>query len=155
MKKVAYNKPKQSRIFSSALIGLAMTLVMSSRVAANPDQIASLQIPGMERSAKNIDLGALETKISNTDAINLFDKIKLKNGVDSLTNEFGQYHNGQSSISLGELTQRFEAFFRSTVAMLRKGDPSLAEELVMSRGKLLKILTEPQAELASPTTADP
>ncbi len=155
MKKVSYGIPNQTRIFASALIGLAVTLVMSTGATAGPDQMASLRVPGIETSAKDIDLSALETKISNSNAINIFDKLKLKNGINSLTDEFGQFHNGQSTISLRELKRRFEDFFRSTVAMLRKGDPSLAEELVTSREEILKILTEPEAEVPRPTTTAP
>ena len=69
MKKVAYSKTKQSRIFSSALIGLAVTLVMSTGATAGPDQIVSLEVPGFKTSSEKFDLGALETKISNTNAM--------------------------------------------------------------------------------------
>ena len=69
MKKVAYSKAKQSRIFSSALIGLAVTLVMSTGAKAGPDQIASLEVPGFKTWPEKFDLGALETKISNTNAM--------------------------------------------------------------------------------------
>ncbi len=155
MNKVANCKTKQSRRFSSALIGLAVTLVMSTGATASPDQIALLMIPSLERPSTNIDLDALETKISNTNAINFLAKLKLKNEIDSLTNEIGQIHNGQSANSLGELKRRFEDFLRSTVAMLRKGDPLLAEELVMSREELWKMLADPVAESPRPTTTGP
>ena len=134
MKTVAHNKTKRSRVLSSAVIGLAMTLVMSTGAIASPDQIASL-----------------ETKISNTSAINFIAKLKIKNDIDSLTEEIGQIHNGQSDISLRELKLRFEDFFHSTVVMIRKGDPSLAKELVMLREELWKILTIPEAEAPRPT----
>lgn len=108
--------------------------------------MASLQVPGIGTPSGNIDLVALETKISNTSAINIFDKLKLKNGIDSLTSEIDQFHSGQSANSLGDLKLRFEDFLHSTVAMLRKGDPSLAEELVRSREELWKLLTNPKSD---------
>ncbi|MDA1325600.1 MAG: hypothetical protein O3C34_12725, partial [Proteobacteria bacterium] len=148
---LAYSNTRQSRTISSALIGLAMTLLMSTGAKAGPDQMASLQVPGIGKPSGNIDLVALETKISNTSAINIFDKLKLKNGIDSLTSEFDQFHSGQSANSLGDLKLRFEDFLHSTVAMLRKGDPSLAEELVRSREELWKFLTSPKAGWPSPT----
>ena len=46
-----------------------MTLVMSTGVTAGPDQIASLEVPGFKTSSEKFDLGALETKISNTNAM--------------------------------------------------------------------------------------
>lgn len=143
MVKVANNNTNKSRRVPSALAGLAVTLAMATGAAASPDQIALLKVPGIESSSKKIDLGALEKKISNTDAITVFAKLELKNGIDSLTDEVGQIHNGQSSISFRELKQRFEEFLHGTVAMLRKGDPSLAEELSMSRDALWKVLTDP------------
>ena len=128
---------------------------MSAGAAADPDQFASLQILGIEKSLKNIDLDALETKISKTGALNVFAKLQLKNRIDSLTNEVGQIHNGQSDISLDELRQRFEKFFHSTVALLRKGDPLLADELAMSRDKLWKVLSNPEAETPDFATTKP
>lgn len=148
---VAYSNTEQSRTISSALIGLAVTLLMFTGAKAGPDQMASLQVPGIGTPSGNFDLVALETKISNTSAINIFDKLKLKNGIDSLTSEFDQFHSGQSANSLGDLKLRFEDFLHSTVAMLREGDPSLAEELVRSREELWKLLTNPQADWPSPT----
>ena len=139
-------------MFASAFIGLTMTLAMPAGATAAPDQLASLQVPGIERSSKNIDLGALETKISKTGALNIFAKLQLKNRIDSLTSEVDQIHNGQSDISLDELRQRFDKFFHSTVALLRKGDPSLADELVISRDKLWKVLSKPEAETPDSAT---
>ena len=155
MKSVAYNNTKRSRMFASAFIGLALTLVMSAGVAADLDQLASLQVLGIEKSLKNIDLDALETKISKTGALNVFAKLQLKNSIDSLTSEVGQIHNGQSDISLDELRQRFEKFFHSTVALLRKGDPLLADELAMSRDKLWKVLSNPEAETPDSAATKP
>ena len=140
---MVYRKTKSVRIIPSALIGLFVALVLSSGATAGPYQIAMLHTPSIETSSKNFDLDALETKIRNTDAINFFAKIELKIGIDSLINDFGQFHNGQSGASLRVLKARFEKFLRSTVAMLRKGDASLAEELVMSRDELWKTLNNP------------
>ena len=151
MDKVAFGKNKKIRMVSSALVGLAATLVLSAGAAATPGQIASLQVPGIQGTSHQVDLVALETKISNTDAINFIAKIKLKNGIDSLTSEFDQFHNGQSNNSLGDLRRRFDEFLFSTVAMLRNGDPTLADELVMSRDALWKILTDPKKEWPNPT----
>jgi hypothetical protein len=133
-------------MISSAFMGLAVTLAMSGGAAATPGQLASLQVPGIESPSRNIDLDALETKISKTDAIDIFAKLQLKNRIDSLTDEVGQIQSGQSDISLAELKLRFEQFFHSTVALLRKGDPSLADELVMSRDALWRVLTQPDTD---------
>jgi hypothetical protein len=147
MKKVAHNNTKKICMYASALAGLAVTLVLSSGAMASQDQLASLRVPGIERPSSNIDLAALETKISNTDAINIFAKLQIRNRIDTLTDEAGQIYNGQSSISIKELKSRFEEFFHNTVAMLRKGDPSLADELAKSRDRLWQVLTTVKVEL--------
>ena len=128
----------------SAFMGLALSVAMSARASASPDPVALRQVPGMERPSGNIDLVALEEKISNTSAMTIFAKLELKSGIDSLTSEVGQIRSGQSNTSLTELKKRFEEFLYSTVAKLREGDPALADELAMSRDELWRVLTNPE-----------
>jgi hypothetical protein len=137
---------KMSSAFSRVFLGLALAFLTPAAADAGADRMASLQLPPIEASPdgfERIDLAALETKISNTDAIDFLDKIRLKSGIDSLTEAFGRYHKGESARDLGALRHRFEDFLYSTVAMLRAGDPSLARELALSREALWKILTDP------------
>ena len=51
MNKVADNNTRHSRIYSSALLGLAVTLAMSMGASANADKVALLQLPDIERSS--------------------------------------------------------------------------------------------------------
>ena len=129
-----------------------MLLVMSAGAMASPGQITSLEVPKYGSPPATVDLVALETKIGDTDAINFMAKLKLKVGINSLTSAFEEFHKGQSAKSLNELRLRFEDFLYSTAAMIRKGDPKLAKELVMSRDDLWKVLTNPEKILASPKT---
>ena len=137
---------------SSTLLGLAMLLLMPAGAMASSGQIASLEVQKYGSPVATIDLVSLETKIGDTDALNFLAKPKLKLGINSLTSAFGEFHKGQSANSLDELRIRFEGFLYSTAAMIRKGDPKLAKELVMSRDELWKVLTNPEKILASPET---
>lgn len=130
-------------------MGLALSLAMSARASASPDPVALRQVPGMERPSGQVDLVALEEKISNTSAMTIFAKLELKSGIDSLTSEVGQIRSGESNTSLSELRKRFEEFLYSTAAKLRKGDPALADELVMSRDELWHVLTNPNKNITA------
>ena len=146
MNKVADNNTRHSRIYSSALLGLAVTLAMSMGASANADKVALLQLPDIERSSNNIDLDALETKISNTQAIGFFAKLRIRIEIDSLTDKISQILNGRSTASLKDVKRRYEDFHRSTVTRLRKGAPSLADELAKSRDQFWMVLTKPKAD---------
>ena len=156
MKIVAHRKFKPSRFLLSALAGLALTLLVPGAAMAGPEQLASLQISHVETpssgpSSGPFDLEALEAKIGDTDALNFIAKIRLKHGIDSLTEAFGEFHNGKSTKSLTELERGFEEFLYRTVGQLQKGDPSLARELALSRDAIWSLLTDPQGDWPSPT----
>jgi hypothetical protein len=145
---MANDNTKRSRIFPTALMALAMTLVISTGAAAGPDQIASRDAPIFKTSSKNFDFCALETKIRNTNAIDFFSKINLKNEIDSLIDDFRNFQVGESAYSFGALKARFENLIRNTVAMLRKGDAALAEEIERSGEALWTTLNTPEKLVA-------
>ena len=151
MKAVSNTKSKASQFGSFALVALALALLIPTAANAGREQMAALQAPSMDTPSKGFDLVALETKLSNTDALNFIAKLKLRHGINSLTEEFGAFHSGRSTRSLSELRQRFEEFLYRTVASLREGDPSLARELALSRDDLWKLLTNPGGEWETST----
>ncbi len=139
---------RRSRIFrknSTAVMALMMTLAIFAAAAeAGPDQIASLEVSRFGSSSQDFDLGALETKIRDTDAIGLFSKISLRYEIWSLIDEMARLHEGKSTVRLDKQKQNFERLIDSAVVMLRQGDISLAEEVEGSRDAFWQILKSPE-----------
>jgi hypothetical protein len=150
MKIVSLQSINKFSIMLSAFAGLMLALLAPVSAMASPGQILALHGPGIASSSAKVDLVALETKIGETDALNFIAKLRLKLGIDSLKEAFGQFHKGESNSSLRELRGQYEEFLYTTAAKLREGDPKLARELVMSRDEIYQMLANPEKLLASP-----
>lgn len=128
-------------------MALLMTLVVYA-AAAGPGQIASLEASRFGPSSEDFDLGTLETKIRNTDAIDLFSKVSLKYEISSLIDEMARSHETKNAAGFTKQRARFEKLVDRMVIMLRKGDLSFAKEVEDSREALWKILNSPEKLLA-------
>lgn len=143
-----HRRSKSFRRFSTAVMVLLMTLVVYAAAAAGPGQIASLEVSRFGSSSEDFDFGALETKIRNTDAIDLFSKISLKYEISSLIDEMARSHETKNAAGFTKQRERFEKLVDRTVIMLRKGDISFAKEVEDSREALWQILNSPEKLLA-------
>jgi hypothetical protein len=90
-----------------------------------------------------LDLTSLEQRLRDTRAIGVFTKLSLKNQVDDLLAQFRAFHRGQSTITLAELRQRFEALLLKVVSLLQDGDAQLAAAVSSSREALWAVLVDP------------
>ena len=89
-----------------------------------------------------LDLKSLEQRLRDTQAIGVFTKLSLKNGVDDLLNGFRTFHGGQVPPTLAELRQRYETLLMKVLTLLQDGDPSLASEVSSSRDAIWGILAD-------------
>lgn len=137
------------RRVSGALTGFLLTLAVSSGAVAGPDQFASLEMPSFGTASESRDLDALEAKIRNTDAIDLFAKISIKNELSSLIEEIARSRESKNAADLKIQKARFEKLIDGTVAMLRKGDAPLAKEVAESRGAIWNFLNRPEIHVAA------
>ncbi len=90
-----------------------------------------------------LDLTALEERLKNTSAIGLFTKLSLKNQVDDLVSEFRAFHNGDRTLTLAQLRQRFEVLLLKVVMLLQDDDPELASAVSSSRAAIWSVLSNP------------
>lgn len=141
-------RSKTFRRFSTAVMALLMILVVYAAAAAGPGQIASLEASHFGASSEDFDLGALETKIRNTDAIDLFSKISLKYEISSLIDEMARAHETRNAAGFTGQRARFERLIDRTVVMLSKGDIVFAKEVEDSREALWRFLNSPEKLLA-------
>lgn len=141
-------RSKPFRALPAIAMALLTTLLMSTAAAADPDQVASLQVPVYGPAPhKDFDLQALEAKIRNTDAIDLFAKINLKFEISSLIDDVARSQASKNAADLARQRVRFEKLIDSTVDMLRKGDAALAAEVASSRAALWSFLNDPERRL--------
>ena len=95
-------------------------------------------------TAPSLDLASLEQRLKDTKAIGLFTKLSLKNQVDDLLSQFRAFYDRKSSLSLGELRQRYDLLLLKVLSLLQDGDPPLASAISGSREAIWGILSDPQ-----------
>jgi len=142
-------RPVVSRKVPAAMAAFLMTLVIATGPATGSDQFASLEVPSYGTLSEGLDLGSLEAKIRNTDAMDLFAKISLKSELSSLMDEVARCQLTKNAAGLKQQRARLEKLIDETVALLRKGDVSLADEVNRSRDAVWSFLNRPERQLAA------
>lgn len=98
--------------------------------------------PVAEKKEPPMDVEALEARLRETKAIGLFTKLALKNQIDDLMKQFGEYHQGVKKISINSLRQSYNMLVLKMLAVIQDGDPSLANMILSSREAIWKILSD-------------
>lgn len=98
--------------------------------------------PVAEKKEPPMDVEALEARLRETKAIGLFTKLALKNQIDDLMKQFGEYHQGVKKISINSLRQSYDMLVLKMLAVIQDGDPSLANTILSSREAIWKILSD-------------
>ena len=94
-------------------------------------------------AAATLDLGELETRLKDTNAIGVFTKLSLKNQVDDLLDEFRLFYRGSNKNPTAELRQHYDVLLQKVLSLLRDGDPTLAAAVSSSREAIWGILADP------------
>jgi hypothetical protein len=89
-------------------------------------------------------LTALEQRLKDTKAIGVFTKLSLKNQVDDLLAQFRDFYARKSSVTLGQLRQKYDLLLLKVLSVLQDGDPALAATISASREPIWGILADPQ-----------
>ena len=98
--------------------------------------------PVAEKKEPPMDVEALEARLRETKAIGLFTKLALKNQIDDLMKQFGEYHQGVKKISINSLRQSYDMLILKMLAVIQDGDPPLANTILSSREAIWKILSD-------------
>ena len=98
--------------------------------------------PVAEKKEPPMDVEALEARLRETKAIGLFTKLALKNQIDDLMKQFGEYHQGVKKISINSLRQSYDMLVLKMLAVIQDGDPPLANTILSSREAIWKILSD-------------
>jgi hypothetical protein len=99
---------------------------------------------GATPAAAPLDLKSLEARLRQTKAIGVLTKLSLKNQVDDLVDGFRAYHKRQGTATLANLRRNYDMLFLKVLSLLQDSDPSLARDIVKSRGAIWSILEDPR-----------
>ena len=91
-----------------------------------------------------LDLKMLEEQLRATKAIGFFTKITLKNKVDDLLDEFGDYYNGDRKRTMADLRRSYDLLLMKVLSLLQDEDPKLASAIVSSREAIWGMLADPK-----------
>ena len=105
----------------------------------------AVAIPYTGPQPQPVKLDALVSRLSDTRAIGLLAKLKLKRSLDALLGDFQVFHAGDAGHGLDVLKQRFDILFARTLSLIRHDDPRLRRELLVSRSAFWTILADPVA----------
>jgi hypothetical protein len=94
--------------------------------------------------AAPLDLTALKEKLKATKAIGVFTKISLKNQVDDLMKQFGDYYQGKGKTTMPELRRAYDLLLMKVLSLLQDSDQKLASEVVSSREAIWGLLSDPK-----------
>jgi len=88
-------------------------------------------------------LNALKEELKATKAIGVFTKISLKNQVDDLMQQFRDYYQGKSKVTLTDLRRSYNLLMMKVLSLLQDEEPTLASEIVSSREAIWSLLANP------------
>jgi len=88
-----------------------------------------------------LGLAEIEQRLRDTHAIGVFTKLSLKNQIDDLLGQLRAYHLKQTSVSLPQLRQRYDALLQKVIGLLQNGDAPLAKDISSSREAIWSLLT--------------
>jgi len=94
--------------------------------------------------AAPLDVTALKEKLKATKAIGVFTKISLKNQVDDLMKQFGDYYQGKGNTTMPELRRAYDLLLMKVLSLLQDSDQKLASEVVSSREAIWGLLSDPK-----------
>ena len=90
-----------------------------------------------------LDLNALKEQLKATKAIGVFTKISLKNKVDDLMEQFREYYEGKSKLTLMDLRRSYNLLMMKVLSLLQDDDQMLASAIVSSREAIWSLLANP------------
>jgi hypothetical protein len=88
-----------------------------------------------------LGLAEIEQRLRDTHAIGVFTKLSLKNQIDDLLGQLRAYHLKQTSVSLPQLRQRYDALLQKVIGLLQNGDAPLAKDISSSREAIWSLLS--------------
>ena len=91
-----------------------------------------------------LDLNALKEQLKETKAIGVFTKLSLKNQVDDLLQQFRDYYQGKTKVTMAQLRRSYDLLLMKVLSLLQDAEPKLAAAIVSSRETIWGLLADPK-----------
>ena len=91
-----------------------------------------------------LDLNALKEQLKETKAIGVFTKLSLKNQVDDLLQQFRDYYQGKTKVTMAQLRRSYDLLLMKVLSLLQDTDQKLAAAIVSSRETIWGLLADPK-----------
>lgn len=92
----------------------------------------------------SLDLNALKEQLKETKAIGVFTKVSLKNQVDDLLQQFRDYYQGKTKVTMAQLRRSYDLLLMKVLSLLQDADQKLAAAIVSSREAIWGLLADPK-----------
>jgi hypothetical protein len=114
-----------------AVLLLALWLVVTpgrAQTSAADKHAAALQAcPAVTKEI--VDLDMLAKGLEHSNAVGLFEKLKLKSAIDGLLDRLKAYHAGAGRFTLDQLQEQYDALMLRIAAQLQDKDATLQGQL--------------------------
>jgi hypothetical protein len=109
-----------------------------------PQAVSKVAAPVAKTSAAppTLDLNTLADRLRETKAIGFFTKITLKNQVDDLLDQFGEFYKGKAKLTKTDLRRSYELLMMKVLSLLQDEDQALASAIVSSREAIWALLAD-------------
>jgi hypothetical protein len=101
-------------------------------------------VPHAAAVTPTLDLAALKERLKATKAIGVFTKLSLKNQVDDLLDQFGEYYQGKAKLTMTQLRRSYDLLMMKVLTLLQDEDQRLASAIVSSREAIWRLLADPK-----------
>ncbi len=122
----------------------AASIALLFSTLAAPLATTAFAIPLAETEAvthEELNLATLEERLRETKAISIFKKLSLKGDIDTLLGKIRQAHSAGGRAEVSMLRVQYNAMIDKIYALLKK-DPSLAQDILVSRGAIWDVLSD-------------
>lgn len=114
----------------------------SSAPGGRPATQSAAATPSAARPA--LDLNGLKEQLKETKAIGVLTKLTLKNQVDDLLQQFHDFYQGKTRVTMAELRRSYDLLLMKVLSLLQDGDQKLASAIVASREAIWGLLSDPK-----------
>ncbi len=98
--------------------------------------------PASAQDTGRLDLGRLESRLRNSEAIDWLQKVRLSADVEELKARIDARRRDRAA--LDDLEGHFDRLFQAVLAMLRDTDPRLHHDMLASRNHIWSALSQPK-----------
>ena len=112
------------------LIFLGAFLLVHSLAPADPSTVNSTALmacPSVDEEI--VDLQILADGLKQSDAVGLFEKIRLKSAIDDLLKRMRKFHEGENKFSAAELQEQYDVLLMRIASHLQDKDVILHSQL--------------------------